>query len=130
MLWSMILPFQITACLWMAAIVCAGWFAPKFGYERARSVLLTMFLAMFLFVPSCASVKFLVDPFRFGIFHYSNFDSINDWRVERYFPEAATDITLEKPPIRMVFAQSLRFPKPNWKSGLMTYGMSGEISRK
>ena len=93
----MVLPFQITACASFVAIIAAWWFAHQWGYRRGRSVLGAIFLTALLFVPSCVSVKYLVDPFRFGMFHHSDFASVNDWRVERYLPDAATDIALEKP---------------------------------
>jgi hypothetical protein len=39
-----------------------------------------------------------LDHYRFGEFEYQDFDSVNDFRVERYLPEAATNITVDKRP--------------------------------
>jgi hypothetical protein len=48
-------------------------------------------------MPSCVGVKYILDPFRFGVFQYPDFAAVDDWRVERYMPDAATEITMEKP---------------------------------
>jgi hypothetical protein len=38
----------------------------------------------------------VTDEQRFGVFEYTSFDDVNDFRVERYLPTAATDITIDK----------------------------------
>jgi len=38
----------------------------------------------------------VIDARRFGVFEYAAFDQVADWRVERYLPQTATGITLEK----------------------------------
>jgi hypothetical protein len=96
MFWPAILPLQITATLWAASIVTVWFLAPRFGKKRAPYVTLAVFIAFALFIPSVKGVMDIVDGYRFGVFEYSDSASINDWRVERYFPDAATNITLEK----------------------------------
>ena len=56
-----------------------------------------MGLACLMFVPSCMFVQTVAAPFRFGVFHYDNFAAVDDWRIERFLPASAMDITLEKP---------------------------------
>jgi hypothetical protein len=96
MLWSIILPFQITVGLWASVLVAIWFLAPSYGKRRVAYVLPALFLAFVLFIPSLKGVMNIVDNYRFGVFEHADFTSINDWRVEHYFPEAATNITLEK----------------------------------
>ncbi len=97
MFWSAILPFQITAVLWAIIIVAITYYAPKLGRKRVSTARLSITLAFLMFIPSCMVIETVVAPLRFGVFHYDSFEQVNDWRVERYLPEPATDITLEKP---------------------------------
>jgi hypothetical protein len=97
MLWPIELPFQITLALWLGAILVAGIFAPKWGVKRLKSVLLGFLIGILLFIPACVGVKYILDPFRFGMFQYPNFAAVHDWRVQRYLPDAASEITIEIP---------------------------------
>lgn len=97
MLWPFELPFQITLAFWLGVIVVTGCFAPKWGLKRLKAVLLGFVMGILLFIPSCVGVKYVLDPFRFGVFQYPDFAAVHDWRVQRYLPESASEITLEIP---------------------------------
>jgi hypothetical protein len=112
MFWSTILPFQITTALWAVIIAVVTYFAPKFGKKRFSIALSCIGLGFLLFIPSCAIIQTIAAPFRFGIFHYPNYAAINDWRVERYLPSLAADITLEKPKHTNGFRAKFKITKP------------------
>jgi hypothetical protein len=117
MLWSAEWPFQITAFMWAVIIVAATCYAPKFGKRRGSMALLMMLLGFLMFVPSCMFIQTIAAPFRFGIFHYDNFAEVNDWRVGRYLPDPARDITLEKPAHTNGFRAKFKISKAeleNW----------------
>lgn len=98
MLWPLVLPFEITCWTLIALLVVATVAAPVFRTKRKRVFAWGFFVALIAFIPSCTAVMSLVDEYRFGIFNYPDFRSVNDFRVERYLPEPATDITIEKHP--------------------------------
>ena len=94
MLWSIILPLQITACFWLLFIGIV-WFLTRRRRQRWPYMALAVCASALMFIPSLVGIARAVDHFRFGVFHYHDFTAINDWRVERYLPPAATDITIE-----------------------------------
>jgi hypothetical protein len=96
MLWPIVLPFQISLAFWLIVIVIAGWVGPRWNIKRLKAVMLSLFVGMLLFIPSCAVVQSVLDPLRFGVFHYPDFAAVGDWRVQRYLPKGATDISIEK----------------------------------
>ncbi len=98
MLWPLILPFQITVALMIALLIAVLWFGARRKWRSGRKISAAVLLPLLLFVPSCVATSYVVDHYRFGMFHYDNFDSIHDFRVERYMPPAATDISVYKHP--------------------------------
>lgn len=96
MLWPLILPIQITAGtllgLGLLVIACAPWLKLKRGAAFSWALL----VASLLFIPSCAGVMTVLDSVRFGTFQYASFGEVDDFRVERYLPPAATDILIRK----------------------------------
>lgn len=96
MLWPLILPLQITAALLAAAISAATALAPRLKRKRGPVFMLTTLAGLVAFVPSLYVVQWIVDSQRFGTFHYDGYAEVQDFRVERYLPPAATDITLYK----------------------------------
>ena len=95
MLWPIVLPFKIT--LWsLAGIVAMLTVAsPAFAWPRARTFFISTLVAIVAFVPSCAAIMSIVDAHRFGIFHYDTFTEVHDFRIERYLPTTASNITVE-----------------------------------
>lgn len=96
MLWPIILPFKITACVLLALIVLATLASPLVKWRRAPTFFVVTLLSFFAFIPSCATVMHFVDAKRFGVFDYASFNDVDDFRVERYLPPAATSITVDK----------------------------------
>ncbi|MFK7821706.1 MAG: hypothetical protein AB8G99_23545 [Planctomycetaceae bacterium] len=96
MLWPFILPFQITVALMIALGICLFWFGWRREWKPAKSTIVALCLPILLFVPSCIATSYAVDNLRFGTFHYDDFGAIRDFRVERYMPPPATDITVFK----------------------------------
>lgn len=98
MLWPFILPFQITACALLVVIVLATLAAPFLKWQRLPTFFGMTFLSALVFVPSCTAIMNVVDANRFGVFDYKTFGEVRDFRVERYLPPAARDITVDKYP--------------------------------
>jgi hypothetical protein len=96
MFWPLVLPAKIAFWGLIASVAAATVFAPRFAVKRPKAFALSAVLAVLAFVPSCISVQVALDFFRFGEFHYDNYDRVNDFRVYRYLPEGVTDVTLEK----------------------------------
>ena len=96
MFWPFILPIQLTTCIFVTIITIATIAAPYLHRRREQTFMTMFILGMFTYIPSCGLIMDVVDARRFGVFHYASFDNVNDPRVERYLPQAASDITLEK----------------------------------
>jgi hypothetical protein len=96
MFWPIVLPFKITFWLFTGILATATLLAPLLKQKRGKLFLITALLGSVAFVPSCAAIMTLLDKHRFGVFQYSTFDEVNDFRVERYLPPASTDITIDK----------------------------------
>ncbi len=96
MLWPIVLPFQITACVILGLIVLATALAPLAKRRRIPTLFAFSALGLLAFVPSCIGIKSVIDARRFGVFNYATFDEVNDFRVERYLPPTARNITLDK----------------------------------
>jgi hypothetical protein len=94
MLWPLILPLQITVVLLVVAVAVLTVLAPR--AKRLRTFVLGSLLACALFVPALFGVSAIVDVVRFGTFHYTTAAEVDDFRVNRYLPPAARDITLHK----------------------------------
>lgn len=96
MLWPLILPFKITAAVFAVAIAILTLAAPRFQWRREPVFFYSFIVGIVAFAPSCAGIMSVIDSQRFGIFEYSTFADVKDFRVERYLPPAARDITLNK----------------------------------
>jgi hypothetical protein len=98
MFWTIVAPFFTTCALAVVAVVAATTLAPRWRARRERACLATTALAIVLFVPSCLAIELGMNTLRFGVFRYESGRDIGDWRVERYMPGAAREITLMKYP--------------------------------
>jgi hypothetical protein len=98
MFWTIVAPFFTTCALAVVAIVAATTLAPRWRARREWACLATTALAIVLFVPSCLAIELGMNTLRFGVFRYESGRDIGDWRVERYMPGAAREITLMKYP--------------------------------
>ncbi len=96
MLWPLILPATLTACIFAGVIACMTLVAPLLKFRRLPMFLITCLLGLLAFVPSCTGVMAVVDARRFGLFTYKTAADVGDFRVDRYLPPTATNITLHK----------------------------------
>jgi len=96
MFWSLVLPVKITFWLLLVIVIVVTFLAPKFKKRRSSIFVLSTLLAGITFLPLNYVILRTLDQYRFGIFSYPDHDSVNDFRVQRYLPEPATDITIEK----------------------------------
>ncbi len=83
----------------LAMIIIATFAAWASGWRPGAVFSVSVIVAVTAFIPSCAGIMGLVDASRFGLFQYASYPQVQDFRVERYLPEAATAITLEKSPM-------------------------------
>ncbi len=96
MLWPLVLPCQITLGGMIVVLILGIAIAPKCKKSRKRFIAWGLLLGSLAFVPSCTALMTILDQYRFGVFEYVGYDAVNDLRVERFLPDAATDITIEK----------------------------------
>lgn len=96
MLWPLILPAKLTAILLVILFASALAIAKQRKRRPGRTAILGIVALLLMFIPSCVAVKVVVDHFRFGMFQYADFDSIGDFRIERYMPQTAKRITVYK----------------------------------
>jgi len=96
MFWPLVLPFQITAALMFALFIGVFWFGKRRKWQPGNRSIAAICLPLLMFIPSCVATTYVIDYFRFGTFHYENFAAIHDFRIERYMPPAATEITVFK----------------------------------
>jgi hypothetical protein len=92
----LIFPLQITCIAALAILILVPLVAKARGKRPGRVFAWCLLLTAIGFVPSCASVMYVLDGFRFGVFHYPTFEDVRDFRVERYLPPPARDITINK----------------------------------
>jgi hypothetical protein len=96
MLWPIVLPFQITSGI-LAALVAVGTVInPIRKWGRPKTFAVLTIVAFVLFIPSCIGVNTIVDAYRFGTFQYASFDELQDFRIERFVPSTARNITVNK----------------------------------
>ena len=96
MLWPLVLPSQITFALMIALIIGVLWFGKRRRWQPRNRIIAAICLPLLMFIPSFVATYWVVDYFRFGTFHYDDFGAIQDFRIERYMPPPATDITVFK----------------------------------
>ena len=96
MLWPIVLPFKITLGISATFIAVTILVSPSFKWRRGKAILISTLIAFLAFLPVCAGVGSIVDSRRFGIFQYETYAEVCDFRVERYLPPTARDITIEK----------------------------------
>ena len=96
MFWPLILPFQITCGVLLAAVVALTALVPPKTWGRFKTFTLYSTIAMIAFIPSCTGIMIAVDAVRFGDFTYASYDDIPDFRSQRYLPELAADIRMRK----------------------------------
>ena len=96
MFWPIVLPLTITCCLLAAFIALMTALAPILKWKRGTLFGLSLLLALIVLIPSCLGIMSLMDSRRFGTFQYSTYADVKDFRVERYLPTSARNITLNK----------------------------------
>ena len=90
------LPVKITFWLLVGLVIVLTLVAPYLKWRRTRTFLFGSLVAVVAFVPSLFGVSSVVDTFRFGHFQHASFADVNDFRIERWLPPDATDISLFK----------------------------------
>lgn len=98
MLWPIVLPFLITLGFLATIVVLLTMIAPFFHWNRGPTLAISVVLACVAFIPSCTGIMRFVDTQRFGLFEYKTYADVGDFRVERFLPPEARDITLQKRP--------------------------------
>jgi hypothetical protein len=98
MFWTTVLPAQITLGILTGIIIVLIYAAPKLKKRRGSVFVWGTLLSILLFIPSCTVVMIITDYFRFGVFHFRDFNAVNDYHVQGDLPEAASEITVEKFP--------------------------------
>lgn len=96
MLWPIVLPAKITFWVLSGLVAIIVTISPVFGLKRGMAALVAGILACVVFIPSCTAVMSIVDARRFGVFHYDTYAEVDDFRIERFLPPGARDITLDK----------------------------------
>jgi len=96
MLWPLELPFKITCWLLIALVLLATIGSVRLNWKPGKTFAIASLIAFIGFVPSCAIVMKFVDARRFGVFQHTSYDQVQDFRIERFLPPAALNITLEK----------------------------------
>ena len=98
MLWPIVLPAQITLAIMTTFVVAATIVAALLRTKPGIVFWFCSAIAFVAFIPSCAGLMSVLDSRRFGVFRYASYKDVQDFRIERYLPPAATRITLEKTP--------------------------------
>lgn len=96
MFWPIVLPFQITICIMTFFVLGISLFAYVRKRKFWKSFFISSAISCVVFIPSCALIATILDTQRFGIFEYASFDETNDFRIQRYLPPNAHDITVHK----------------------------------
>ncbi len=96
MLWPIVLPFKITFCIVAGFVTAAVLLSPLFKWKLGKTVLVSVFIGLLAFAPICAGIGSILDSRRFGVFHYDTYSEVQDFRIERYLPPKAREITLDK----------------------------------
>jgi hypothetical protein len=96
MLWPLVLPIEIAFWLIAGIVIATTLLASPLKWNRRKTFLVAASLGIVAFVPSCAAIMSVLDKHRFGVFQCSTFGEVDDFRVERYLPPTARDITLDK----------------------------------
>ncbi|MFN8741107.1 MAG: hypothetical protein ACK5YR_14365 [Pirellula sp.] len=96
MFWALELPVKITFWILVAVVVLVMIVGNGRNWAPLKSLAIISSVVFIGFVPSCAIVMRIVDAQRFGLFQYASYSDVQDFRVERFLPPAAQDITLEK----------------------------------
>jgi len=92
----MVLPFKITFYLFLSIVILVTIFKPFFNWSRTKSFVISFFMTIVLFIPSCTGIQIIVDNYRFGEFKYNDYTEIKDLRIKYNLPQKATEITIYK----------------------------------
>lgn len=98
MLWPLVLPFQITISLLMALVALLTALAPIVKWKRGKMFGISLAFGCLAFIPSCMGIMAIIDSQRFGTFQFNSASGVNDFRVARYLPAKARNISLKKFP--------------------------------
>ena len=98
MAWPLVSPFQITISLLMALVVLLTAVAPIVKWKRGKMFVVSLAIGCVAFIPCFMGIMAIIDSQRFGTFQYNSASEVNDFRVARYLPPKARNVTLKKLP--------------------------------
>lgn len=87
MLWPVVVPFQITACVLLVVLTIATLVAPMLKWKRLHVFLTVGVLCLICFLPLCGAIMRSMDAKRFGVFDYESFADVQDFRVAQLFDD-------------------------------------------
>ncbi|TWT80527.1 hypothetical protein CA13_19720 [Planctomycetes bacterium CA13] len=96
MLWPIVVPFKIAFWSLTGFVAIVTLTAVVFKWRVGKAFLIAFVLAVVAFVPLCSGIMSIMDAKRFGVFSYDTYAEVKDFRIERYLPTTARDITLDK----------------------------------
>ncbi len=131
MLWPLVLPLQITITLLIALVALLTALAPIVKWKRGKMLGISLAFGCLALIPSCMGIMAIIDSQRFGTFQYNSVSEVNDFRVARYLPAKARNISLKKFPdghcakYSISKADLLSYLDANWEK----YGQHSAIAR-
>ena len=96
MFWPIVSPFGISVLLITILVTLLTIFSQPFKWSRKKTFLTSSIIGFIMVIPSCTGLMLIMDSYRFGIFTYQKYDEVQDFRIERFLPTSATNITLHK----------------------------------
>ena len=96
MLWPIVLPVQLTFWIMISIVIISTLIALVAKWKPGRVFFISTSIALIAFIPSCSGIMSYLDARRFGVFQYATYGEVQDFRVERYLPDSARSITVEK----------------------------------
>jgi hypothetical protein len=94
MLWSLVLPFEITIGLSIGVIGLAFYTARRYGKRLVVSMMAGLLVAAIAFIPLFILANYVTSPFRFGRFRAADVESVRFAQVQDYLPPNASDIDM------------------------------------
>ena len=94
MLWSVVLPFKITAGLSLGVIALAFYAARRRRNGLTASLMIGILVSAIAFIPLFILTNYVASPFRFGRFQAADVESVRFAQVQDYLPPGASDIEM------------------------------------
>ena len=92
MLWTFVIPFEITSILFFVALLGIAFASYKYKKRRLKILFIGIASSLILFIPTCAVIEKIVHTSQFGRYEYSNASEVKNDKVR--LPNQAIDIIL------------------------------------